>query len=89
MTSGKAAHLGMRLDALDQVAIVDSALHGRRDVQAIRTVQVRIVVALQAADEIRRQEGDDAGPCLLDSEVTKRGQRDAAWAALVNQRRNA
>jgi len=48
----------MRLDALDNVAIGLGDLDRRLDVDAVRSVEARIIVPLQSADDIGRKEGE-------------------------------
>ncbi len=84
-----AADLGMRLDALDDVAIGLGDLDGRLDVDAIGTVEARIVVALEPADDIGRDEGEDVRRRLLDDELAETRERHAAGPTLVDHRGGA
>src|SRR5262249_2829669 len=50
--AGQAADLGVRLDAPDEVAVLPRGPDGGVDVDAVGPVEGRVVVALQASDEV-------------------------------------
>ena len=55
----------------------------------VGTVEVRVVMALEAADQISRQERIDLRLRRLDNEMAEARQRHARRAALVDQRGDA
>ena len=70
----KAADLGVALDAANEIAVGVGRLHRRVDVDAVGAVEVRVVVPLEAADEVGRQEGIDPGLRRLGDEVAEARQ---------------
>ena len=85
----EAADLGVGLQAPHQVRIAACGLHGGRHVEAVRAIQLRVVVPLQAPHEVGRQEGQHARVRRLGDVAAKARQRDAARPALVDQRGHA
>ena len=56
----ESAEFRVRLDSLDQIAIGFSDAHRSVDVDAVRTIERRIIVALETADQVGGEEGDHA-----------------------------
>ncbi len=81
----EAADLGMALDASHDVAVGVGSAHRRIDIDALGAVEVRVVVPLEAADQIGRDEGVDAGLRLLGDEVAEARERHAGRPALIDQ----
>jgi uncharacterized protein (DUF736 family) len=71
------ADLGMGLDAANDVEIGCRRLHGSVDIDPIRTVELRIVVALEPTDQVSGQECIDARLRGLGDEMPKAWQRHA------------
>ena len=81
-----AADLGVGLDAANQVRVLLGGADGGGDVDAVGTVERRVVVALEPPDQIGGQEGVDPGRRRLGDELPEARERHAAWAALVDHR---
>ena len=71
------ADLRMGLDAANNVEIGRRRLHRSVDIDTLRTVELRIVMALQPTDQVSRQEGINARLRRLGDEVPEAGQRHA------------
>src|SRR5262249_59290311 len=56
----EAADLGMRLDALDEIAVGKRRLDRAVNIDAVRPIELGVVMSFHAADEIGRQECVDA-----------------------------
>ena len=84
-----AADLRVGLDAPDQIRVLPRGADSRPDVDAVRPVQGRVVVPLQAPDEVGGEERVDAARRGLDHELAEPGQGHAARATLVDQRGDA
>ena len=85
----EAADLGVALDAAHDVFVGVRRLDGGVDVDAIGTVEIGVVMAFKAADQISRQERINLRLRLLDNEVPEARQRHARRAALVDHRGDA
>ncbi len=81
----EAADLGMRLDAADQIAVRIRRLDGRIDIDAIRAVEIRIIMTFQTAHEIGRQKRIGARQRFFGDEVPKARQGHAGRTALIHQ----
>src|SRR3978361_377982 len=86
--AGKPAKFGVRLNALDQIRVVLCRPHGGVDVDALRTIELRVVVPFNAAYQIGGQVGDDPRLGRLGDKLAKTRQRHAARPPLVNQGRD-
>ena len=80
----EAADLGVALDAAHDVLVGVGRRHGGVDIDAGRAVEIGVVVAFKAADQIGRQEGKDLRLRLLDDEAAEAGQGHARRAALID-----
>ncbi len=87
--AGKAADLGMRLDAANEVEIGLRGFHGGVDVDAVGAIEVGVVMSFQAADQIGRQKGQRARFGRLGNEMPETGKRHAGRATLIDQRGHA
>ena len=76
----------MRLETPHDVGVVFRRPHGRIDIDTVRLVQGRVVVTLDAADEVGREERDNPAFLRVDHVLAERGQRHARRAALVEER---
>ena len=85
----EAPDFGMRLDAANEVTVCDRRLHGGVDIDAIGTVEVRIVMSFQSSDQIGREESVGTRLRLLGNVVPEAGQGHAGGPALIDQRRDA
>src|SRR5882757_10810255 len=79
----------MRLDSANDVEIGLRRLHRGIDIDAIRTVELRIVMPLEPTDEIGRQERIDARLRWLRDKIPEARQRHAGRTALIDQGRHA
>ena len=82
----KAADLGMRLDATNEVAIGGCRFHGGIDIDAVGAVKIGVIVSFQASNQIGRQKGIGARQRFLRDEVPKPRQGHAGRSALIDQR---
>ena len=80
----EAADLGVTLDAAHDVLVGIGRRHGRIDIDAGGAVQIGVVVALQPADQIGRQEGINLRRGRFDDEVAEARQGHAGRTALVD-----
>ncbi len=85
----EAADLGVRLDAFHEVRVRLRRFDSGGGIETIRTVKIRIVVPFQSADDIRRQEREHARRRRFGDEMPEARHRDAAGAALIDERRDA
>jgi hypothetical protein len=83
------ANLGMRLYALDEIAVRFGGGDGRRHIDAARRIERRIIMAFEAADEVGGNERVAAACGLLGDEVAKAWKRHRGSTALVDQCRHA
>ena len=74
----------MRFDSLDDVAVLERALHRRLHVHAVRLVERRVVVTFHAADQVGRQKGQRARLLGFHDVGAKCRQRHARGPALVH-----
>src|ERR1700722_12601561 len=84
----EASHLGMCLDSLDQIAIRLGGSHRGVDIDAVRTVQRRVIMPFEPSYQVSGEEGDDATARRFDDKVPKSGQGHATRTTLVHQGRN-
>src|SRR3569833_2979271 len=87
--AGLAADLGMGLDAAHDIEVFLGDANRVLDVHAIRTVQVRIKMPLESADEVAGDEAEQPALCRVDEIIAESADRHAAWAALLAQRGDA
>jgi len=85
----EAADLGMCLDPLDQIAVGERGLDRAVDIDAVRAVQLGVIVSFHAADQIGRQKRIDAACGRLDDIAAEGREGHQAGAALIDQRRDA
>ena len=83
----RAADLRVRLHALDDVSVLVDGAHRVVDVDAARTVELWVVVALQAADEVVGYERQHPARRRFGDEVAEAADGHAARPALVDQGR--
>ena len=81
----RAADLGVGLDPPDEVAVLLDRTHRVLDVHPVRTVELRIAVAFETADEVGGDEAQDAARGALGDVVPEPGDGHAARAALVDE----
>ncbi|MEY9359987.1 hypothetical protein ABH994_002708 [Bradyrhizobium yuanmingense] len=79
----------MSLDAAHEIEIGGCRLDGRIDVDAVGAVELRIEMALEAADEIGGDKRIDARGRGFRDEMAEAWQRHAGRTALIDQRRHA
>ena len=80
----EAADLGMALHAAHQVGIVAGGAHRVVDGDAVGAVELGVVVALQPAHHVGRDEGQHAGAGGLDHELAEAGEGQHRGPALVD-----
>ena len=87
--AGEPTEFSMGLEPLDDVRIRERRLDRRLDIDAVGSIQIRVVMAFHAAHQIGRQVGKDARRLGLDNEFAKGGERHAGRPTLVDQRCDA
>src|ERR1700679_1448182 len=84
----EASHLGVCLDSLDQIAISLGGSHRGVDIDAVRTVQRRVIMPFEPSYQVSGEEGDDATARRFDAKGPEPGQGHATRTTLVHQGRN-
>src|SRR5262249_18859535 len=81
--------LGVALDAAHNVCISAGGGNRRVDVDAGRAVKIGVVVALEAANQIRREKGVNMCLGLFDDKMPESWKCHTGRAALVDDRSDA
>ena len=85
----EAADLGMALHAAHQVGVLARRPHRVVDGDAVGTIELGVIVALEAAHHVGRDEGEHAARGGLDDELAETREGQHRRPALVDQRRHA
>ena len=79
------ADFGVRLDAAHDVEVLLGDAHGVIDVDAVRTVEVRVEMAFESADQIAGDEAQQPAVGGIDQKIAEAADGHAARTALIDQ----